>query len=125
MKRIIALLLVTLMICGSISVALAGTASFSWSGTSTGWNIWTSNVNVEGSTWKIVWGNNNLSDVTAKVKIWKSDGNPASHTFYYSSASEASHPYLETYGSSVKVHVDGGRRTQGTESLTVQGTFYP
>lgn len=125
MKKFVALLMVAMLACVSVSTALAATASISWSGTSTGWNIWSSNVSVDGSDWKIEWGTNNLSEVTAKVKIWKSDGDPASHTFYYTSASNASHGYLEAYDSSVKVHVDGGRKTQGSEALTVHGTFYP
>lgn len=134
MKKSIALLMAALLVCVFIATAFAENASvmplsgdgyFSWSGTSTGWNKWSSNIYANGSTWYISWVSTNLNTVPAKVKIWNESGDPASHTFYYSSNSYSSHSYLPEVTSATRVHVSGGRSSAGTEQLHVTGVLVP
>lgn len=123
MKKFVALLLSMVLICLCITSAMA--VSFSWKGTSSSFTRWSSSVKANGSTWSISWGDNNLSSTRkAAVKIYSAPGVYASHTFYYSSSSSASHDYLASVTNSTDVYL-AGKKYSGDGEIIVSGTFNP
>jgi len=123
MKKFVALLLSMMLICLCISSAMA--VSFSWTGSSTSFTRWSSSVKAQGNTWYISWGDTNLSSTQkAAVKIYSAPGVYASHTFYYSSESSASHSYLDSVTNSTDVYL-AGKKYSGSADLEVSGEFHP
>lgn len=125
MKKIAILCICTLLVCAFVTTAMAASVSFSWDSSSTVFSRWSSTTKADGSTWSLSWTSSNLSSShQAAVKIYSAPGVYASHTFYYSSKSTQSHPYLSEVTDNTDVYV-AGKLYSGTGNITVSGTFNP
>lgn len=133
MKKFLALVLCTMMICAVASEALAAT-TFSFSTSQmTGYPCWTEPDVSTGSKWHIEWDDktNIQSDRRAVVRALSEDGNSyASSLFVYSSLSSDYHPYKDAYinrgGTEIKTRVGGRKddRDGASGTLIVVGTFF-
>jgi hypothetical protein len=126
MKKMFAAFLCVVMLCLSVSSAMAST-NFSWYGNDTvDFHAWGSAEKSTGSNWHVTWSWGNMSSsLRAAVRIYAGPGNYASSIFVYSSKSSAYHPYKAGYGNGGAYTYIAGRvdnRDSGT--LDVGGIFY-
>lgn len=127
MKKRFTIVLCMLLICLFTSSAMAGTL-FSCDSSTTTFTRWCNDTSVAGSNWYLSWLTSNLTNVAptkiAGFKVYNAPGVYASHTFYYSGTSTASHDYLATISDGDNAYAAGMRYT-GTGNITVSGYFNP
>lgn len=126
MKKFLALVLCTMMICAVMTMAM-GETEITWSGSDTeNFHSWTTPADSSGGSWHIVWGDNTniASDLRAVVRVHCGES-AASATWVYSSKSSKYHPYNSGYGyGACEVELRGRLDDRDSGLLIVDGTFY-
>ncbi len=126
MKKFLALVMATMMICAVMTTAMAET-TIEWEGEDTrNFHSWTTPADSSGGSWHIVWGENTniASNLRAVVRVHSGE-RAASATWVYSSKSEKYHPYNSGFGyGACKTELRGRLDNRDSGWLIVDGTFY-
>lgn len=126
MKKFIALLMVALMICGSISSAMAQTTFEVKNLDSSDFYSWTTPYPSSGQNWHITWTKSNISLTHRAVVRVFSGSDYASSKFVYTYHSTNYHPYKDGYGggNNKSTYLKGRLDDRDSGTLSAEGTFW-